>query len=115
MEIKPKTLSNYQGLCKRVLPFLGKKNVQELRPRDFDCMMRQLAKEGYPTACSHLYTHETERMQESTLDAFQKQKIKFCRQIRRQEINTPLKHAGWRGLENANSCFDDLGMQGQSV
>lgn len=32
----------------------------------------------------------------------------FRRQIRRQEINTPLKHEGWRGLENANSCFDAL-------
>ena len=46
MEIKPKTLGNYQGLCKRVLPFLGKKNVQELRPRDIDGMLSQLAKEG---------------------------------------------------------------------
>ena len=46
MEVKPKTLDNYQGICKRVLPVIGKKNVQELRPRDIDSMMRQLAKEG---------------------------------------------------------------------
>ena len=46
-EVRPKTLIGYTVSVKRIIPVIGAKNVQQLRPKDIDIMMRQFAAKGY--------------------------------------------------------------------
>ena len=46
LEVRPKTLALYRAIVARVLPFIGGKYVQKLRPRDVDDMICQLAGKG---------------------------------------------------------------------
>lgn len=46
-EVRQKTLIGYTASVKRIIPIIGAKTVQQLRPKDVDTMMRQLAAKGY--------------------------------------------------------------------
>ncbi len=46
-EVRPSTLDVYKSNVRRIVPIIGSKTVQQLRPKDVDTMMRQLAAKGY--------------------------------------------------------------------
>ena len=53
--LKRSTYSSYENTAHvRILPYLGEMNVQDIRPRDVDIWLRELAKKGYAYKTIHL-------------------------------------------------------------
>ena len=46
-EVRQPTLYCYTENVNRIIPIIGDKNVQQIRPKDIDILVRQLAAKGY--------------------------------------------------------------------